>query len=86
MPLGLFTDFFTFNCHMKGSVVYANPPSACTPVDPPPNSPEKVNWILLARRSPSECGFQKKIENAQNAGMPQVLRLFTHGRTRLTPD
>ncbi|CAG7723331.1 unnamed protein product [Allacma fusca] len=55
-----FTDF-------QGYVVYADPPTACSSVKPPPVIPSSapVRWILLARRY--ECDFQTKIENAQNA-------------------
>jgi hypothetical protein len=53
-------------------VVYSNPPTACSKVDPPPNPflasiDHPINWILLAKRS-SDCHFQIKIENAQKAG------------------
>jgi len=59
---------------MQGFAVYADPPSACTPVQLPNASlfyNITVNWILVARRL--ECDFQTKIENAQNAGYSAII-------------
>lgn len=64
-------------CCFQGYLVYAEPGNACSKVKPPPDIDQPdieypIQWILLARRSP-ECHFQKKIENAQNAGYQAVI-------------
>ena len=51
---------------IQGYAVYADPPNACSGLQPTPNVSSSVNWILIARRY--DCDFQTKIENAQNMG------------------
>lgn len=50
-------------------VIYADPPDACKPIRPPPNSSEVPNftgrWAVLIRRY--GCNFEVKVRHAQNA-------------------
>ncbi|XP_021967205.1 E3 ubiquitin-protein ligase RNF13 isoform X2 [Folsomia candida] len=76
LPARFIPERFSFY-GIQGYVILADPENACTKVKPPPerNPPDleyPINWILLARRSP-ECHFQKKIENAQNAGYTAII-------------
>lgn len=49
-------------------VVYADPPTACHKIQPPPNDTDyiNVNWIVLIRRY--NCSFEIKVRMAQEAG------------------
>ncbi|XP_066581951.1 E3 ubiquitin-protein ligase RNF13-like [Prorops nasuta] len=52
---------------IKGMVVYADPPTACQPIQPPPNDTNhNGNWIALIARF--DCSFEIKVRMAQQAG------------------
>lgn len=52
--------------------VYANPPTACQKIQPPPNITDyNGNWIVLARRY--NCSFEIKVRMAQEAGFDAVI-------------
>ncbi|XP_011635221.1 E3 ubiquitin-protein ligase RNF13-like isoform X1 [Pogonomyrmex barbatus] len=52
---------------IKGMVVYADPPTACHKIQPPPNATDyNGNWIVLIRRY--NCSFEIKVRMAQEAG------------------
>lgn len=52
---------------IKGMVVYADPPTACRKIQPPPNDTNyDGNWIVLIRRF--NCSFEIKVRMAQEAG------------------
>ncbi|XP_011304664.1 E3 ubiquitin-protein ligase RNF167 [Fopius arisanus] len=52
---------------IKGVIAYADPPTACTVIAPPPkNTSYNGNWIALIARY--NCSFEIKIRMAQEAG------------------
>ncbi|ODN03499.1 E3 ubiquitin-protein ligase RNF13 [Orchesella cincta] len=76
MPARFIPERYAFY-GMQGYLVYADPPTACTKVKPPPTpyAPSldyPISWILLAKRSP-DCHFQTKIENAQISGYSAII-------------
>ncbi|KAK3929030.1 E3 ubiquitin-protein ligase RNF13 [Frankliniella fusca] len=58
---------------LEGYLVYANPPLACDPVDPPPvQGPNYTKpWVLLISRG--NCSYEKKVRNAQAAHFSAVI-------------
>ena len=62
-------------------MVLANPRNACTPIQSPPSNESFPNykWIALIQRTPpnsntnSNCSFDVKVFNAQNAGFSAVV-------------
>ncbi|GLV41438.1 godzilla E3 ubiquitin protein ligase [Carabus blaptoides fortunei] len=57
---------------LRGQVVYADPPDACTPIAAPPNVKSVVGkWIVLIQRN--NCSFEEKIRVAQNASYDAVI-------------
>lgn len=62
----------------EGYIAVANPIVACSKIEPPPNvsyvNPKR--WIALVQRSPgmfSNCTFDVKVFNAQQAGFSAVI-------------
>ncbi|XP_063993282.1 E3 ubiquitin-protein ligase RNF167-like isoform X2 [Diachasmimorpha longicaudata] len=52
---------------IKGVIVYADPPTACSVIAPPPkNTSYNGNWIALIARY--NCSFEIKVRMAQEAG------------------
>lgn len=66
-----------FSVSLRAMLLYADPPTGCEPMKPPPNNTENETgkWVVLVPRYNNKinCSFEEKVRYAQRANYDAVI-------------